>query len=670
MDTSSSATFGDLLRRNRLAAGLTQEELAEKSQVSPRAISDLERGARSRPWRETIQFLANALCLGSSERAQLEAAARQSSPREAVSLSRESRADRSTPRHNLPLQVTSFIGRERELDDVARLLADTHLLTLTGSGGCGKTRLALEVAGGLLGDYPDGVWLVELAPLADPELVPGVVAAALGVREVYGQPVLTTLLAALSSRRVLLLLDNCEHLIDAGARLVDALLRHCPNVRVLATSREPLRVAGEAVFRVPSLSFPPNTTSLAPEDLARFAAIRLFLDRAQAAGSGLALTSPNASALAQICRRLDGIPLALELAAARTRALTVGQIAARLDGRFQLLVGGNRAALPRQQTLAATVEWSYDLLTALDRTLFNRLAVFAGGFDLEAAEQVCEGSPLAAEDILGLLAGLVERSLVVAELGEDGMERYSLLETLRAYGQERLMAAGEVAQTRDRHRKWCLALAAHAEANLGGARRKEWLDRLDREIDNLRMALEWCQAGDAGLGSGLMLASALMEFWRHRGHVAEGRRHLDALLERAPLSVDARVRERALRSAGHLAMLASDYARSDALLRESLRLWQRSDTSDDRIGPLAILGIVPAIWGTTHARTRSWRSRSRLPARRVAAPTSPTRSISWALWRERRGISIGRRSCSSRAWRCASAWNGSGLPHGPCSSWA
>jgi transcriptional regulator with XRE-family HTH domain len=396
--TTPSTTFGDLLRQYRRAAGLTQEELAERAQVSPRAISDLERGARSRPWRETIGLLGDALELGPAERATLEAAARQVGRPDAPPSEPPASPPLAPPRHNLPIALTSFVGRERELAEVGRLLTTTRLLTLTGTGGCGKTRLALQVAADLIEQYPDGVWLVELASLADPTLVPAAVAAALGVRESPGQSLLMTLLAFLRERRLLLILDNCEHLLDACAHLADTILRGNPGARLLATSREALGIDGEVSWRVPSLVVPPSDSVTSLDVLTRNEAVRVFLDRAVAAQPDFTLTDQNAPSIAQVCRRLDGIPLAIELAATRVRSLAPVQIAARLDRRFSLLTGGSRAALPGQQTLAALVGWSYDLLSAEEKRLFDRLSVFAGGFTLEAAEWVAgttDGSPSA-----------------------------------------------------------------------------------------------------------------------------------------------------------------------------------------------------------------------------------------------------------------------------------
>jgi non-specific serine/threonine protein kinase len=476
MATSETPTFGDLLRQYRRAAGLTQEELADRAQVSPRAISDLERGARNRPWRETIELVAGALGLSAAERAKLEIAARQAGRPEPQQSGPSSDSVSTAPQHNLPVALTSFVGREREMGEVQQLLGTTHLLTLTGTGGCGKTRLALQVAAELLDAYPQGVWLVELAPLADPALVPDVVAGALGVRAGPSQPIQATLLSYLRSRQLLVILDNCEHLLDACAHWVDSVLRSCPAVRILATSREALGIAGEMSWRVPSLSLPsadrgPSSTEAESE------AIRLFVERARAVQPNFTLTERNAPLVAQLCQRLDGIPLALELAATRVRALPLEQIAARLDQRFRLLTGGSRTALPRQQTLAAAVGWSYDLLAEPERQLFNRLSVFAGGFTLEAAEAVCGD-----DNALDLLSSLVGKSLVVADGGVGGVERYRLFETLRQYGREKLVAAGEAAEVHQWHAAYYLRRAEELAPQIHDRRQLVALARLDPEI--------------------------------------------------------------------------------------------------------------------------------------------------------------------------------------------
>jgi non-specific serine/threonine protein kinase len=397
MVTRQGATFGDVLRRFRLAASLTQEQLAEQAGLSVRGISDLERGLKPRPHRETVVLLANALQLAPADRALLASAVSDGArPRADVTTDDLSESDRtlllgtqSPDRHNLPFPISSFVGRAREVAEVREHLATTRLLTLVGSGGCGKTRLGLEVARQLIPAFPDGAWLVELAPLSEPELVARAVAAAVGLHEELRPSIESALPAALADRRMLLVLDNCEHLLDACAQLADRLLRDCLGVQILATSREALRIAGEVAWRVPSLQLPPPGVAATLEQLAAVDAVRLFVERARAMQSTFDLTERNRAIVTQICQQLDGMPLAIELAAGRIGSLSPEYIAGRLDQRFRLLTEGSRAALPRQQTLRATVDWSYDLLSGAERALFRHLAVFAGSWTLEAAEAVC-----------------------------------------------------------------------------------------------------------------------------------------------------------------------------------------------------------------------------------------------------------------------------------------
>jgi predicted ATPase/DNA-binding XRE family transcriptional regulator len=517
-------TFGVLLREYRQAAGLTQEALAERAGLGTRSIQHLERG-ESQPQHDTAQRLAIALALTEAQRARFEALA-QPSPRrrgtgagDGASHAAEA-APWSGSAHNLPLQLTSFIGRERELAEVARLLGGMRLLTLTGTGGVGKTRLALQVATSQLDRYADGIRLIELAPLADPAGVPAAVATALGIREEAGQPLLATLLAALCPRRLLLVLDNCEHLLDACAALVAALLHGCPQLAVLATSREALGIAGEGVWRVPSLALPELEPVPAPEVLAQVEAVRLFGERARAVQPQFAVTAQNARAVTQICRRLDGIPLALELAAAQLRGLSSERLAARLDQRFRLLTGGSRTAPARQQTLQATVDWSYGLLGVAEQRLFTRLAIFSGGFTLEAAEAVCTGGPVARGEVLALLLRLVDQSLVVVEGQAGEVERYRLLETLRQYGRERSLAGGETEDLDARHAAYYRALAEGAEGD-PCQQPAAWADRMEAEWMNFRQALHWAVTVGAAQ-EGLRLAGALWDFWHDRGAMAEG----------------------------------------------------------------------------------------------------------------------------------------------------
>ncbi len=387
-------------------------------------------------------------------------------------------ASLNTIANNLPIQVTSFVGREQERADLKRLLTTTRLLTLTGSGGTGKTRLALQVAADVLERFKDGVWFVELAPLSDPALVPTGVASVLGVREEQGRPLMLTLLDWLRDKQLLLMLDNCEHLLDACARFADAVLHGCRAAQLLATSREAFGIAGEVPVRVPSLATPAPHASISLEALRQYDAVRLFMERAQIVRPDYTLTNQNAPALAQICQRLDGIPLAIELAASRLKVLSLDDINRRLDDRFRLLTGGSRTALPRQQTLRALIDWSDGLLSEPERALLRRLSVFAGGWTLDAAEAVCASDGIESFDVLDLLTHLVDKSLVVMD-ERDGETRYRMLETIRQYAREKLLESGEGERVRNRHTDFCLRLAATAKPELRGPNQKTWLERLD-----------------------------------------------------------------------------------------------------------------------------------------------------------------------------------------------
>jgi predicted ATPase/class 3 adenylate cyclase len=472
--------------------------------------------------------------------------------------------------NNLPRQLTSFVGREQEMADVKRLLAATSLLTLVGTGGAGKTRLSLQVAADLVDEYRDGVWIVELAPLADGSLVAQAVATALGVREQAGRPAILTLEEYLLPRQLLLVLDNCEHLVAACAATADRLLRACPGLKILATSREALGIAGETTWRVPSLLLPDPRHTPTADSLTAYEAVRLFIDRAVAASSGFAVTNENAPSVAQICQRLDGIPLAIELAAVRVKVLSAEQIAARLDDRFRLLTGGSRTALPRQQTLRALVDWSYDLLSETERTLLGRLSVFAGGWDLDAAEHVCTSDDLDAYDVLDLLAQLADKSLVLTE-EHVGAARYRLLETIRQYGAERLRAAGEEAVLRRRHRDWVLDLVMQQTARLGGAEQADALARLELEHDNIRSALDWCETEPGSVEIGARIADELGWFWALRGYIREGSERAARLLTLAQERT--RGRAHALSAAGMLDDPVGAYERGAAHFEESIAIW-------------------------------------------------------------------------------------------------
>ncbi len=473
----------------------------------------------------------------------------------------------ATP-NNLPEQVTSFIGRERELAEARALLGGTRLVTIVGPGGIGKTRLSLQIAADVLDAHPDGVWYIELASIVDAALVPKAVAQVLGLQEDADIPVAQAVCAHLASRRLLLVLDNCEHLVDACARLADAVLRAAPGVRNLATSREPLNVAGEQTYPLPPLALPDPKSRV--EDAARSDAGQLFVERARLRQPGFALSERNVQAVAQICARLDGIPLALELAAARVGVLTVEAIAARLNDRFRLLTGGSRTALPRQQTLRALIDWSYDLLGAGERMLFNRLSVFAGGFTLPAAEAVCADRELAPEDVFDLLIGLTQKSLVVPD---GNGARYRMLETIRDYARYRLEERGEALAVRVRHRDHFVTLAEEAEPHLeGGHEQPAWLTQLDVEHDNLRAALACSIDESEDAEVDLRLCGALYRFWAHRGHAHEGRQWCIAALSRTDERPGTPARLKALHASGTLAWRLGDITVARTLLEQALAL--------------------------------------------------------------------------------------------------
>src|SRR5215467_297903 len=471
--------------------------------------------------------------------------------------------------HNLPAELNSFVGRRHEMAEVKRALQATRLLTLTGAGGAGKTRLALRVASDLVRAFPHGVWAVELANLQDPALVAQGVLTALRLRDRSASWPVAVLTEYLSERRLLLVMDNCEHLLTAAAVLVETLLRGCPGLRVLATSREPLGIPGEVRLAVPSLSLPdPNKPTSLQTVLASDAA-RLFADRAGAVVPGFEVTSDNHADVAGLCRRLDGNPLAIELATVRLPVLDVHAITERLDDRFRLLRGGSKAALQRHQTLQAAIEWSYHLLSDDEQLLWQRVSVFAHGFDLDSLEVVCGDDRLPPAQMVDLVGALVDKSILVVDRRE-GSTRFGTLETIRQFGRERLAASGEEASTLRRHRDWIAALAERAGKEWHGANQASWLDRIEKEIGNIRVVLEHClrQAGEADVGLGI--AGRLWLYWEARA-VSEGRRWLDALLdvERGPSPG----RAKALAASAILAAFDARAARH--LLEESLALAQQ-----------------------------------------------------------------------------------------------
>ncbi|HEY2474844.1 MAG TPA: helix-turn-helix domain-containing protein [Candidatus Cybelea sp.] len=536
MEPASRPHFGALLRQFRLDAGITQQELAERAKLSVEAISTLERGTRTRPYRETVTLLARALKLSPEREALLGSAVglahgahrRERSEEFDASPLRivRSNAD-GLPPHNLPRQSTSLVGRQRELAEVTTLLRESRLLTIVGSGGVGKTRLAVQLGVELLEACPDGVWLADLAPLTDPTLVASTILHALQVPSTTGSDV-DVLLAYLKTRHALLILDNCEHVIRQARDVAAHILQSCAHVRVVSTSRQALAVSGESVYRLPSLATPATSCRTAREARV-YGAVTLFAARAVAANPDFALSDSNAAEVGEICRRLDGIPLAIELAAARVNVLAPHQIAQRLDQRFRLLAAGDSRALPRHQTMTALFDWSYDLLTAREQRFFEALSVFAGGFTLEAATAVGATDAEDDIDVVELVASLITKSLLVAE-SADLEQRYRLLESSRQYARSRLIARGEQEQIARRHALFYVELAEHLEMAWHTMPERAWLSHANVLLENLRAALDWTleKRGDVILG--LRLA-ALRMMMRRSFPLAEARRRVRTALE-------------------------------------------------------------------------------------------------------------------------------------------
>lgn len=527
--------FGTLLRQHRLAAALSQQALAELAGMSRDGISALERGYRRTPQRETLALLASALALRGEQRREFETAARSGVPRHD--------AESAT----LPLALTSFVGRDAELDEIGTLVREHRLVTLTGTGGIGKTQTALRVASERSAAADCPVCFVGLAPLAS-EAVVSAIAAAVRAPEVHNRPLIDALLAFLKTKQLLLILDNCEHVIAQAATVADAILAACPRIRILATSREPLRTAGECTYRLASLSMPAPESihRLDAKHLASYGSLALFTDRARAADHRFELTERNARIVAELCRRLGGIPLAIELAAARVDLLSVEAIADRLDKRFWTLTSGERVALPRQQTMRATIEWSYDLLSAREQRLFENLSVFVGGCTLEAAEAIAPDCALDAPDVVGLLLSLADKSLVVADL-EARRPRYRLLELTRAFAIEKLAENGDRTALRRRHAEWVAQLADRAWG-IGPSRPVEpWVREFEPELENARAAVDWALSADE-VSLAARIACGFTGIWRLNHGYAEPRRWLDALLPRLDTAAEPLMATRAWRA--------------------------------------------------------------------------------------------------------------------------
>jgi predicted ATPase/class 3 adenylate cyclase len=499
--------------------------------------------------------------------------------------------------NNLPVQLTSFIGREKEMTEVKRLLGTTHLLTLTGTGGTGKSRLSVQVAADLLDQFPDGVWLIELATIDDSAQVASAIAAPLRVRDEPEQPMLITLTNYLRHKKLMLILDNCEHLVAECARIAETLLRACPDLQILTSSREPLGIGGERAWPVPSLSIPESWREEirgvhAAERLTQYESVRLFIDRATAVRPGFKVTNENAPFVAEICWRLDGIPLAIELAAARIRVLSIDQIATRLNDQFRLLTGGSRTALPRQQTLRALIDWSFDLLSEQERILLRRLSAFAGGRTLQAVEAVCSDDKLQDWEVIDVLTSLVDKSLVTVEKSPGKEPRYTFLESVWHYGREKLAEAGESDALRTRHLEYFLRIAVEASPNLLGAQQYIWLERLQPDFYNFRYALDSSLEVDGLAPLGLSLAAALGRFWEIRSLLVEGRELLDRILAHPGNAAPTPQRAAGLGLAGRLAWLADNIEEGAASTAGAFEIY--SALGDER--GIASIGIDHALY--------------------------------------------------------------------------
>ena len=550
----ASTSFGTWLRQKRRSLDLTQKAFAAWVGCAPITLRRMEADAY-KPSRELALTLFEKLGIPESERSQWISFARGVS-----SLPIPSIPHANKPKTNLPASLSSFIGREKEQRDVIKLINKHRLVTLTGSGGVGKTRFATKIGTQLLENYRDGVWLIELASLNDPSLLPQIAATLFGLRARAGISYTDLLINFLQAKSTLLILDNCEHLLDACARLVEILLKNCSNLKILVTSREPLEITGEALYRLPSLSLPDLPYRM--DSLRDFESVELFEERAQLIQFDFSLTQENASSVVQICRRLDGIPLAIELAAAKVKVLSPAQIAKQLGESLNVLAGGSRTALPRHQTLRASMNWSWSLLTESEQRLMRQLSVFAGGWTLEAAQSVCHG------DVLDLLHSLLAKSLIVMNQRTEKNVRYSFHQTIRQYAHEKLAESGESDLVHRRHLNYFLVMALQFEREVHGSQAPIWMRKVSAEHDNLHQAMNW--AGKSGQAlSGLRLGFALHYYWLTYGYWSLGRELLERLLAVPAVAKPTKIRADALNLAGDLATQQGDLKAAWTFLQES-----------------------------------------------------------------------------------------------------
>jgi predicted ATPase/DNA-binding XRE family transcriptional regulator len=557
---TENISFGKWLRQRRRTLDLSQQALADQAACARITLSRIEADTL-KPSKELALILLEKVGIPQNERDQWVRFARGLSELPSQEV-------QPYPRNNLPASLTTFIGREKEQIEIIKQIKKYRLVTLTGPGGVGKTRLSIKVGEQMLGDYVNGIWLVELASLNDPALLPQTVVALFRIAAQIKTSPTELLINFLRAKTILLILDNCEHLLEACAQLADTLLKNCPNLKILATSRESLGITGEAVYSVPSLGLPDLEQLL--ENFRGYESVRLFEERAQLAKMDFSLTMEHAASVAQICHRLDGIPLAIELAAAHAKMFSTEQIATQLNESFNLLTGGSRTALPRQQTIHASIDWSWNLLSDSERILLRRLSVFAGGWTLEAAESVSSGNGIESHQILDVMTQLVAKSLVVANQESGRARRYHLLETIRQYANEKLDMAGEETRVRDSHLDYYMRWAEETEPKLKGAEQMLWLDRVETEHNNLRTALAWSSNGGDVI-AGLRLASALWWFWRGRIYQNEARERIAILLARPEAAGKIIWRARALNASG---FLTQDNTTALSLYKEALAIGQ------------------------------------------------------------------------------------------------